>query len=84
MYNDLLLVTSELTLFSHCRGCIEALVIPRSRLEDLLAAGEIEGGQEGKRREERRGRERKGRKRRRGEGEKEEGGRGIREAGEGE
>ena len=59
---DLLLVTSELTLFSHCRGCIEAPVIPRSRLEDLLAAGEIEGGEEGKRREERRERERKGRK----------------------
>ena len=73
MYNDLLFVTSELTLFSHCRGCIEALVIPHSRLEDLLAAGEIEGGEEGKRREERRGRERKGRKGRRGEGEKEAG-----------
>ena len=42
-------------------------MIPRSRLEDSLAAGEIEGGEEGKRREERRGRERKGRKRRRGE-----------------
>ena len=61
-YIDLLLVTNELTLFSHCRGCIEAPVIPRSRLEDLLAAGEIEGGEEGKRREERRERERKGRK----------------------
>ena len=62
---DLLLVISELTLFSHCRGCIEAPVIPRSRLEDLLAAGEIEGGEEGKRKKEKKERERKGRKGRR-------------------